>query len=139
LPFDGANNDGYVMFKIGTKPTLAIGDSFSNSASIYFDYNHPIVTDPAVTTIQLLATTDFEFADEFALYPNPANNILNIQSKVDAKIHSIDIYNTLGQLVMAMTDTKNVSKIDVSDLASGNYFIKVTSDKGSSNTHFVKK
>jgi hypothetical protein len=139
LPFDDANNDGYVMFKIRTKPTLAIGDSFSNSASIYFDYNHQIVTEPAVTTIQLLATTGFEFADEFALYPNPANNILNIQSKVDAKIHSIDIYNTLGQLVMAMTDTKNVSKIDVSDLASGNYFIKVTSDKGSSNIRFVKK
>jgi len=138
LPFDDANNDGYVMFKIKTKPTLVIGDSFSNSASIYFDYNHPIVTDPAVTNVQLLATKDFDFASEFALYPNPAHDVLNIQSKNNTKIHSIDIYNTLGQLVLAVTKSETISKIDVSDLAGGNYFLKVASDKGISNTRFLK-
>ncbi|KGO91091.1 DUF7619 domain-containing protein, partial [Flavobacterium enshiense] len=44
LPFDDANNDGYVAFKIKTKPSLVVGNTFSNSASIYFDYNFPIVT-----------------------------------------------------------------------------------------------
>jgi len=139
LPFDDANNDGYVMFKIKTKPTLVAGDSFSNSASIYFDYNHPIVTDPAVTTIQLLTAKDFEFSQEFTLYPNPAHDVLNIQSKKNTKIHSIDIYNTLGQLVLAPTNAEIVSKIDVSDLASGNYFVKVTSSKGNSNAKFIKR
>jgi hypothetical protein len=43
LPFDDATNDGYVAFKIKTKPSLVVGDSFSNTASIYFDYNFPIV------------------------------------------------------------------------------------------------
>lgn len=41
LPFDDANNDGYVAFKIKTKPTLVLGDTFSNSANIYFDYKFP--------------------------------------------------------------------------------------------------
>ncbi|MCZ8091568.1 T9SS C-terminal target domain-containing protein, partial [Flavobacterium sp.] len=36
LPFDDANNDGYVAFKIKTKPTLVLGNTFTNSASIYF-------------------------------------------------------------------------------------------------------
>ena len=138
LPFDDANNDGYLMFKIKTNPNLAIGDSFSNSASIFFDYNHAIVTDPAVTTIQLLGKKDFEFASEFALYPNPTAAILNIQSKGSAKVQSINIYNTLGQLVLVVTNAETVSKIDVSDLASGNYFLKITSDKGNSNVKFVK-
>ena len=138
LPFDDANNDGYVMFKIKTKSTLVIGDSFSNSASIYFDYNYPIVTDPAVTTIQLLGKKDFEFASEFALFPNPAHEVLNIQSKRKIEINSIDIYNTLGQLVLAITNAENVAKIDVSDLTSGNYFLKIRSEKGTSNTRFVK-
>ena len=138
LPFDDANNDGYIVFKIKTRATLVAGDSFSNSASIYFDYNHPIVTDPAVTTIQLLGKKDFEFASEFALYPNPTNDFLNIQSKSDAKIQSINIYNTLGQLVLAITNAETVSKMDVSDLASGNYFLKVISDKGNSNVKFIK-
>ncbi|RTY86449.1 hypothetical protein EKL32_27650, partial [Flavobacterium sp. GSN2] len=51
LPFDDANNDGYVAFKIKTKPTLVLGNTFSNTASIYFDYNFPIVTNTATTTI----------------------------------------------------------------------------------------
>ncbi len=37
LPFDDATNDGYVAFKIQTNPSLVVGDSFSNTASIYFD------------------------------------------------------------------------------------------------------
>ena len=37
LHFDDANNDGYVAFKIKTKPTMVVGDSFNNSANIYFD------------------------------------------------------------------------------------------------------
>jgi hypothetical protein len=35
LPFDDANNDGYITFKIKTKPTLVVNDSFSNEASIF--------------------------------------------------------------------------------------------------------
>lgn len=65
LPFDDANNDGYVAFKIKTKPTLVVGNTFSNSASIYFDYNFPIVTNTAVTTIQALSTQDFAFGRTF--------------------------------------------------------------------------
>ena len=30
LPFEDANNDGYIAFKIKTKPTLVVGDSFEN-------------------------------------------------------------------------------------------------------------
>ena len=139
LPFDDTNNDGYVMFKIKTKASLVVGNTFSNVARIYFDYNFPIVTEPAVTTISVLATKDFEFSDEFALFPNPTQTILNIQSKNNTNIQSIDIYNTLGQLVLAITKTENNSKIDVSDLTIGNYFIKINSDKGISNTRFVKQ
>lgn len=42
LPFDNAANDGYVSFKVKTRPTLVGGDLFSNTANIYFDYNYPI-------------------------------------------------------------------------------------------------
>lgn len=139
LPFDDFNNDGYIAFKIKTKPTLVVGDSFSNAASIYFDYNHPIVTDPAVTTISVLETKDFEFSDYLSIYPNPTDGVLNIQSKNNLEISSAEIYNALGQLVMAITQTGEVAKIDVSQLGSGNYFIRIHSDKGTTNAKFAKK
>ena len=139
LPFDDANNDGYVAFKIKTRSTLVEGNTFSNTASIYFDYNFPIVTNTATTTIQALANPDFEFSTYFELAPNPTQNILNIRSKNEIELSSISIYNTLGQLILVIPNAKETSSIDVSKLESGNYFVKVISDKGSSTTKFIKK
>ncbi|ESU25329.1 hypothetical protein FLJC2902T_31370 [Flavobacterium limnosediminis JC2902] len=139
LPFDDANNDGYVAFKIKTKPTLVVGNTFSNSASIYFDYNFPIVTNTATTTIAALSNQDFNFATYFMLYPNPVNDILNIETKQTIEVSSINIYNQLGQLVVVVPNAQNISKVDVSNLPSGNYFIKINSDKGTSNTKFIKQ
>jgi uncharacterized repeat protein (TIGR01451 family) len=138
LPFDDANNDGYIAFKIKTKPTLRVGDTFTNEANIYFDYNFPILTNKAASTFTALGTKDFEFSNYVTLYPNPTNNVLNINSKESIEIQSISIYDILGQLVIAVPNAKAVSSIDVSKLNSGNYFIKIKSDKGSSSTKFIK-
>ncbi|ESU21444.1 hypothetical protein FEDK69T_25110 [Flavobacterium enshiense DK69] len=139
LPFADATNDGYVAFKIKTKSTLVSGDTFSNGASIYFDYNYPIVTNTYATTIQSLSNQDFSFANYLSLYPNPVSDVLNISKKEDIEITSIHIYNVMGQLMMVIPNAKNTSTIDVSNLASGNYFVKINSDKGTSNTKFIKK
>ena len=140
LPFDDANNDGYVAFKIKTKPTLKVGDSFTNEANIYFDYNFPILTNKATSKFQnTLANPDFEFSNYFALYPNPANDVLNINAVQAIEIQSLAIYDVLGQLVIAVPNAKSVSNIDVSKLRTGTYFIKVKSDKGSSSMKFIKK
>ncbi|MET0759926.1 MAG: T9SS type A sorting domain-containing protein [Flavobacterium sp.] len=139
LPFDDGNNDGYVAFKIKTKSTLVNGDSFSNSAGIYFDYNSAITTNTYTTTIQTLSLHDFAFGNYFVLYPNPVNDILNISKKEAIEVSSIDIYNTLGQLILVIPNAQNTSTVDVSNLASGNYFVKINSDKGTSNTKFIKR
>ncbi|RKR05248.1 putative repeat protein (TIGR01451 family)/predicted secreted protein (Por secretion system target) [Flavobacterium sp. 90] len=138
LPFDDANNDGYIAFKIKTKPTLVTGDTFTNDANIYFDYNFPILTNKAISTFKTLGTKDFEFSNYFKLYPIPANNVLNIAATQAIEIDSFGIYDILGQLVIAIPNAKSVSNIDVSKLRTGNYFIKVKSDKGSSSMKFIK-
>lgn len=139
LPFADATNDGYVSFKIKTKPTLVLGNTFSNSASIYFDFNFPIVTNTASTTIAALSIQDFEFKNYFSLYPNPVNDVLNITTKENIEVSSVSIYNTLGQLVLVIPNAQNTKTVDVSSLSSGNYFIKINSDKGTSNTKFIKQ
>lgn len=140
LPFDNANNDGYIAFKVKTLPTLKVGDSFTNDANIYFDYNFPILTNKATSTFQTtLGTQDFEFSNYFTLYPNPANQVLNINVTKDIEIQSLAIYDILGQLIIAVPNAKSVSTIDVSKLRTGNYFIKVKSDLGSSSMKFIKK
>lgn len=137
LPFDDATNDGYVAFKIKTKPTLLAGDSFSNTANIYFDYNAPIVTNTATTTIQTLATADFDFNTVFTLAPVPTKNSLSLTAKQKLTISSISIYNALGQLVQVNTNPSET--IDVSALKTGTYFIKVISEKETANGKFIKE
>jgi hypothetical protein len=139
LPFDDATNDGYVAFKIKTKPSLVVGDSFSNTASIYFDYNFPIVTNTATTSIlQNLGTPDFEFDSYFKIYPNPVKDILNIDVKKQIELTSISIFNTLGQQILVIPNAQQIKQMDVSSLKTGNYFIKMNTNKGISNAKFIK-
>ena len=91
-----------------------------------------------MTTVANLETKDFEFSDYFAVYPNPATDVLNIQSKQSTQINSISIYNTLGQLLLIIPKAKNTSTVDVSNLPTGNYFIEIHSDQGTPNTQFLK-
>ncbi len=58
LPDSNVNepaSHGYIRFKIKPVSTLALGDSVNNKASIYFDYNTPVVTNTAVTNIKVQA------------------------------------------------------------------------------------
>jgi Leucine-rich repeat (LRR) protein len=140
LPFPPSEErHGYVLFKIKTKSNLTVGSTFSNKANIYFDYNWPIITNDEVSTITLLGQPSFEFSEFLSLYPNPANDMINLSAKADINLQSIEIYNTLGQLLMALPNDSNERSIDVSHLNSGTYMISVNTDKGKGHTKFIKK
>jgi uncharacterized delta-60 repeat protein len=136
LGFTDDSNDGYVTFKIKTKSTLTQGSTFSNTASIFFDYNAAIVTNTAVTSISTLAVEDFGSEKYFTLYPNPANHTLSIYKNLNIEVTSYSVYNSIGQLIMVRTGADQ--PIDVSHLPTGNYFIKVATDKGTANLRFIK-
>lgn len=136
LDFNDATNDGYVVFKIKTKSTLTIGSQITNNANIYFDYNFPIVTNTATSTFQVLSTDNFNFENYFIVFPNPAKDILNIKAKQEIEISSVTIYTMLGQIIQTIMQPSNT--INVSDLKTGNYFLKVTTEKGTSTTKFIK-
>ncbi|WBV56177.1 T9SS type A sorting domain-containing protein [Chryseobacterium daecheongense] len=123
LPFDNANNDGYVSFKIKTKSTLNIGDSFSNTAKIYFDYNAPIITNTATTSVQnTLGTSEItNDKDQFSIYPNPVKDVVFIKSK--EKIVKAEIYDTAGRILNSISVSNN--SVNTSELAKGSYMIKL--------------
>ncbi len=137
LPFDDANNDGYLVFKIKTKSTLVTGSTISNLANIYFDYNFPIVTNTATSTFQTLYNDTFEFDNYFTIYPNPVKDILNLTSKQDTEANSLMIYNLLGQQLLTVINPKE--KVDVSNLQVGSYIVKVTTNKGVFSSNFIKE
>ena len=77
-----------------------------------------------------LSVNNFEF-DDFAMYPNPAKNEVNLKWNSTADV-SVRIYNTLGELMYygKKIDLSNRFRIDVSSFNSGVYFVKLNSTKG---------
>lgn len=139
LPFDDANNDGYVVFKIKTLETLQLGDNFTNQAEIYFDFNFPVITNMYSTSVQEnLSINDFEKSD-VVLYPNPVNNQLYIKSKLS--IDSIKIFDINGRLIQnkIMNYSNENLELSVSELRSGIYFIEVYSNKQKEVLRFIKE
>ncbi|RED46683.1 putative repeat protein (TIGR01451 family)/predicted secreted protein (Por secretion system target) [Winogradskyella eximia] len=131
LPFNDTNNDGYIVFKIKTLDTLALNDTLENEAEIYFDFNFPIVTNIALTTIETLSTDEFELANNtITLYPNPTTHILHLESKQPIK--QITICDISGRLIkeLAVIGTKTKTTISTQEFSSGTYFVKIKSETG---------
>ncbi len=91
--------------------------------------------DICVVTVKENATAINELADaKFTLYPNPVSDILNIEANInDMQIEIINIY---GQIVLK---TRNTTQIDVSNLATGNYIVKIYNAKSVSNIKIIKQ
>ena len=75
--------------------------------------------------IDKLTTSSFDFA----VYPNPAEDIVNCQlSTVNFQCCKIELYDIYGKQVMTVLDGKSSAQkieFDVSDLPIGVYFIRV--------------
>jgi hypothetical protein len=70
-----------------------------------------------------LGTHSFTDFINFIIYPNPTSSILNINSNEEIKL--IEIYSLEGKLIFSTIE----NKIDISNLKSGLYVIKVTNSK----------
>jgi hypothetical protein len=136
LPFDDANNDGYLVYKVKLKNNLTVGTTFTNQANIYFDYNFPIVTNIESTTIEALSASNFEIND-VVISPNPTSDFINIQFK-NAADFKTEIYDIVGKQI---GNFKNTNQIDVSNFNSGIYIIKITDfeSKTVKTQKFLKK
>ena len=71
-------------------------------------------------------------------YPNPVMSELHLRNPDGVVIKSMSVYNILGQLVITIPNAEATSSIDVSQLETGAYFLKINSDKGTTNAKFVK-
>ena len=65
------------------------------------------------------------------VYPNPAKDIVTVQSSF--KVREIEIHNTLGQVVLRKEGKQNIETIDVSNLQSGAYIVRIKTQRGFAN------
>ncbi|MDR1113268.1 MAG: T9SS type A sorting domain-containing protein, partial [Bacteroidales bacterium] len=80
-----------------------------------------------------ISINDIEYVN-FTIYPNPITETLIIQT--DVAVERVEIYNALGQLVQSESNNK---RVNVSQLSTGLYTVKVTTDAGVKVQKIVKK
>ncbi|AWA28678.1 hypothetical protein HYN48_00470 [Flavobacterium magnum] len=130
----GASEHGNVTFKIKTKNTLVTGNSVSQKADIYFDYNFPVATNVAMTTFDTLGTDNVVLDDDISIYPNPTKGLVNIKS--DSEIKSVELFDVQGRQLLRKN---NVETLNISTYTSGVYFIKVATYKGFKTQKLIKQ
>lgn len=91
------------------------------------------IEDYTINIQENLGTIDFN-KNDFRLYPNPTEGIINIQANQEIK--NITIYNHLGQLIA----TQKAPQINITQLSSGIYMIRVDFENGqTANKKVIKK
>ena len=127
---------GFVSFRINQMPDNEVGTVIENQAYIFFDYNQPILTPIAFSTIweapQFLETSIFEFENsQVKIYPNPAKEHFFLdfsKAKNISENMEIEIYDVFGRLVLAQKINENLNKVAISDLQSGVFIYKMVGE-----------
>lgn len=139
----GFSIDNIIAIDPGTPFTNEAGDIPTSLGGVDFfsgNTNHEFYLDDfnyIAGVLDLAPTLGVEdlAETEFFVYPNPAQNILNI--KTQEAIESVTIYTLLGNAVREMSTQQG--SIDVSNLVGGMYFIEVVTSKEKSVQRFIKK
>lgn len=81
---------------------------------------------------------DVNQLNSIKVYPNPANNVVNIANLVN--VSKVEISNILGQVVYTNSTPAATISVNTSNLSNGVYFITISDNKNNTRTErFMKK
>ena len=136
--YDGTQND-WVLEEIDLSDYLGeqilVRFQFESDGEVradgfYFDDLKINVLDETLGTSNFLETA-------FNVYPNPVENLLNIQTT--ATNYSVETYNIQGQLINVARNVSETQTIDYSNYTTGIYFMKIISENTAKTFKIVKK
>ena len=137
---DSAANEsqskGYLIYSIKPKTSWPLGKLIKNSASIYFDYLHALQTNEVVNEKQAVLVgikkETGKLHTALKVYPNPAKDEIYVYPGNNNSVHSVEIYNLLGQQLVTYPVDYSGDRIliPVGALENGAYLLKVNSSEG---------
>jgi len=136
---DEPNSHGFIAYKIKPLKNVAAGDIVNNKADIYFDFNPKIITNTAATKFTNTLSVAENNANQYNIYPSPTTGLLNVQA--NEMIEKVSLIDINGHVIKEFQfDTPALSaQLDITHFAQGIYFLKIKSDKGTTNRKIIKK
>ncbi|MFT5511829.1 MAG: hypothetical protein ACI8SE_000222 [Bacteroidia bacterium] len=135
LPPNATSGDeessGFIAYQCGMAEELTVGQIFSNKAYIYFDFQPPVITNTTESVVVSNGNQIENQSDEFLVYPNPAVQVVHVQSK-HLSINKVTVYSADGkQVIKAQTESELNTSVDIAHLQSGMYFLQIDHVLGS--------
>lgn len=88
-------------------------------------------------SLETLGNSDLEnLKNGISVYPNPTQDIINIKLDKNISKFKASLYNATGQMLLT---TENRSSINISNMNSGVYFLKIEAENGKAITKKVIK
>jgi len=133
FPYDAGTEEGteYSTSNSDTVPQEDI-TSLVNVAP----FNDKKVGTLTITLESVLSIPTIDFKSGINLSPNPSNGIISINNATSETIDTVQIYDAIGKLVKS-TKIKSANsnvQLNLQDLNSGIYLVKINSIKGNSST-----
>jgi hypothetical protein len=132
------NGQGYVagepiLLKVWSNDNVVIADF--EMESVYNSYVSTVYpnNDGEYSVVNL--TKGATLTEELVVYPNPANDILNINS--NTLVSNVKVMNYLGQTIDNINVTGMAVTINTSTYDAGIYFIQIETEKGISTQKII--
>lgn len=126
-----------------TSPATDVGNVKFYAASVAANGNGSNdAGDKTVTT----STSDFNVLGiakenllEFSMFPNPTTEFLTVQLPSGSNSADVSVYDLAGRQLRKSTINSNTNKIDVKELSTGMYLLKIESEGKIGSKQFLKQ
>lgn len=120
------------LFDVGFSNLEAVANpSFSYVKIQVKDANGPTVKNLTFIGFKNINTgiSTIRSTDAVILFPNPAKDVINVIYD-DASIRSVAVFNLIGRAVKVFKTTGNSAKIELGDVPTGVYFLRLMNGQG---------
>lgn len=138
----GVFNNGTANFAkdvtLRRKPTISSPNTTFDKIGEWDEYSQDNIDDLGSHTLSALSVQKF-VKNLFTVYPNPTKTkSVTIAIKNNESINAVQFYNLLGQLIVDLKNSGEFqNKIEVKNIPSGFYIIKVFNDKTYSTKRLI--
>jgi len=95
----------------------------------------------AFSGVPVLSVADSQLESAVSLFPNPAKEQVSIANSSNLKLNQAFFYDVSGKLVLQLDleATQDRQRINIGELASGLYLVKIVGDQGQTIKRLVKQ
>ena len=93
----------------------------------------------AYLALQTLGIEDQLLKENFAIYPNPVTDVMNVSFPQEVGNAVVTVYDVLGKQVLQQQVTVAGNRVDFTKLSAGMYIANINGDGINNNFKILKK